>query len=215
VTETDAERADRHRFTGRLEAFSDIVFGFALAQSAFALTIPTSLDAVYAQSWSLFFFALTFSIIAAFWMMHYRVFHYAFAARNTDVALNFVLLAVVALLPYVLQLYLRFQESVIGSAAYSAELGAGFSLLAALEFRGLRAQGSTLAAKPLQAMRRALARHAVAGSVFLVALPLFVPFGLNARYVWIAAPIGFVITRSAERAHDRRAAGTPAGGIES
>ena len=214
MTETDAERADRHRFTGRLEAFSDIVFGFALAQSAFALKIPATLDGISAQAGSLAFFAITFGLIAAFWMMHYRVFHYTFAARRVDVVLNFGLLAVIALLPYVLQLYLKFEQSVIGSAAYSAELGAGFSLLAALEYRGLRAFGGSLAPKPRLAMRRAFTRHAVAGAVFLVALPLFVPFGLSARLAWVVAPIGFAVLRSVERARGQDS-GTSAAVAES
>jgi uncharacterized membrane protein len=215
VSETDAERADRHRFTGRLEAFSDIVFGFALAQSAFALQIPATLDAVYAQLSNLVFFAITFALIGAFWMMHYRIFHYAFAAQRVDVVLNFMLLAVVALLPYVLRLYLKFPESEIASAAYSAELGLGFSLLAALEYRGLRLLGPSIAPKPLRSMRRALVRHAVPGVVFLAALALFVPLGLSARYAWAAAPIGIAIVRSIDRARDRAAAGTSATVIES
>jgi uncharacterized membrane protein len=211
----DSERADRERFTRRLEAFSDIVFGFALAQSAFALQIPPTLGAVYAQAGNLFFFALTFALIGMFWMMHYRIFHYAFAARNTDVALNFGLLAVVALLPYVLRLYITFQQSVIGSAAYSAELGLGFGLLAALEYRGLRAFGDAIPAKPRRSLQRAFNRHAVAGGVFLVALVLFVPFGLSARYAWAAAPVGTLIVRSVERARDRARPGTSAAVVES
>jgi uncharacterized membrane protein len=211
----DSERADRERFTRRLEAFSDIVFGFALAQSAFALQIPATLDAVYAQLSNLIFFAITFALIASFWMMHYRIFHYAFAARSPDVVLNFMLLAVVALLPYVLRLYLKFPQAEIASAAYSAELGFGFSLLAALEYRGLRLLGSSIAPKPLRAMRRALARHAIAGVAFLAALALFVPFGLSARYAWAAAPLGVVIVRSIERTRDRTVPGTSAAGTES
>jgi uncharacterized membrane protein len=206
----DSERSDRERFTRRLEAFSDIVFGFALAQSAFALQIPATLDAVYAQSGNLIFFAITFALIAMFWMMHYRIFHYAFAARTPDVALNFGLLAVVALLPYVLRLYITFQQSAIGSAAYSAELGAGFSLLAVLEYRGLRAFGGSIAPKPLRAVQHAFSRHAMAGGVFLVALVLFVPFGMAARYAWAAAPLGAVIVRSVERARERARPGTSA-----
>jgi len=64
-------------------------------------------------------------------------------------------------------------------------------------------------------MWRAFTRHSVAGAVFLVALPFFVPFGLTARFVWVAAPIGFMIARSVERSQDRSLSGTPAGGIES
>ncbi len=208
------EDEDRRRFTRRLEAFSDIVFGFALAQSAFALEIPKTLNEIYAKSNDLLFFALTFAVIAAFWIMHYRVFHYAFAAGKIDVFLNFMLLAAIALLPYALRLYIKFPESVIGSAAYAAELGVGFSLLAALELRGLKAHGPSLAPKPLRMIRRALRRHAVAGGLFLLSIPFLVLFGLYGRIAWGAIPIAMLAVRVAERTR-ARVAGTPAVASES
>jgi hypothetical protein len=206
----DESAQDRNRFTRRLEGFSDIVFGFALAQSAFALEIPKTLDGVYAKSGDLFFFAVTFAVIAAFWIMHYRVFHYAFAGGRIDVILNFVLLAAVALLPYVLRLYIQFPDSVIGSAAYAAELGVGFSLLAALEIRGLRALGPSMAPKPLLTIRRASWRHAVAGGVFLLSLVFIALFGLVGRVAWGAVPLAMIVGRVMERVQAGRAAPGPA-----
>jgi hypothetical protein len=76
-------------------------------------------------------------------------------------------------------------------------LGAGFTLPAALEYRGLRT------------------RHAVASGVFLVALLLFVPFGLSARYAWAGAPLGVMIVRRSERTRERAVLVTPAAGAES
>jgi uncharacterized membrane protein len=207
------ESEDRQRFARRLEAFSDIVFGFALAQCAFALDVPKTLAELPARANDLLYFAVTFALIGAFWFMHYRVFHYAFAGEFLDVFLNFVLLAAVALLPYAMRLYIKFPDSVIGSVAYAAELGAGFSLLAALEFRGLRAHEATLRPKPLLMMQRALRRHAVAGALFLLSLPFLVVFGLPGRIAWGAVPLAVIAMRLVER--KRSAAGTPAVAIES
>jgi uncharacterized membrane protein len=206
----DESEQDRHRFTRRLEAFSDIVFGFALAQSAFALEIPKTADGLFAKSGDLLYFAITFILIGSFWIMHYRVFHYAFAARWVDVTLNFVLLAAVALLPFVLRLSIQFQDSVIGSAGYAAELGVGFSLLAALEYRGLRALGPSMTPKVLHMIQRAYLRHAAVGVVFLVSLPIVVRFGLYGRVSWAAVPLAMYAVSLIERARARSAPATAA-----
>jgi uncharacterized membrane protein len=208
------EREDRHRFARRLEAFSDIVFGFALAQCAFALEVPKTLAELPARANDLVFFSVTFALIGMFWFMHYRVFHYAFAGRMLDIFLNFVLLATVALLPYALRLYIKFPNSDIGAIAYASELGLGFSLLAALEFRGLRENAASLAPKPLRLIRNALRRHAVAGTLFLLSIPCMVLFGVFGRLVWGVIPLAVVAIRVAER-RGARSAGTPAAATES
>jgi uncharacterized membrane protein len=209
-----SESEDRHRFARRLEAFSDIVFGFALAQSAFALEIPKTLAEVNGKLSDLFFFAITFALIAIFWTMHYRVFHYVFDAEKIDVLCNFALLAAVALLPYALRLYLKFPQSMPGSVAYAATIGGGFGLLAILEVRGLLRKGVTLSPKVLVMIRKAAWRHSVAGGVLLASLPLFAFIGLEARYVWGLVPLAIIVVRVVERVRGT-ARGTPAVAAES
>jgi uncharacterized membrane protein len=208
MDDAERERADRQRFARRLEAFSDIVFGFALAQCAFALEVPKTLADFSGSAGDLAFFAITFAIIAMFWTMHYRVFHYVFAGERTDVLCNFALLGAVALLPYALRLYLKFPQSVPGSVAYAAALAAGFGLLAVLELRGLRAHGAALPAKPRAIIERAARRHGVVGSVFAVSLALFPFLGTDARYVWVLIAPAIVIVRLVERSQ-ARTAGAP------
>ena len=176
---------DRQRFTRRLEAFSDIVFGFALAQSAVALEVPKNAGDVAAHLTELIYFGATFVLIFMFWMMHYRIFHYVFAARTLDVALNFLLLGVVALLPYALRVYIRFPESALGGAAYALALGAGFTLIAGLEVRGL----SSLSGEVRHRWEGIAMRHAIAAAVFLFSLVLFPFAGTYARIEWaLVAP---------------------------
>jgi uncharacterized membrane protein len=183
---------DRQRFTRRLEAFSDIVFGFALAQCAVALEVPKNLGDVLAHADELIYFLVTFVLIVMFWVMHYRIFHYVFAARTLDVALNFLLLATIALLPYALRIYIRFPQSVLGSAAYALALGVGLALIAGLEFRGLRALSGTMRTRWMGIAMR----HALPGAVFLISLPLFAIAGLVARYEWaLAGPAMMIAAR--------------------
>ncbi|MBV8369150.1 MAG: DUF1211 domain-containing protein [Candidatus Eremiobacteraeota bacterium] len=214
AAEHDPEAHDRERFTRRLEAFSDIVFGFALAQCAFALEVPKSLAQLGAEWHGLLYFAVTFVLIATFWFMHYRVFHYAFAARPLDVVLNFALLATVALLPYALRLYITFNDSVPGSVAYAAALGSGFSLLAALEWRGLRLPPRPMTPKAERLIRRGLWRHGAAGIIFLLSVPVIAYFGLYARSVWALIGLAIAVLRIVERRAPTSVVGTPAPAAE-
>ena len=68
----------RSHFTRRLEAFSDIVFGFSLAQLALQLQLPARAEDVldHPIRWVIFFG--TFGLITLFWLAHYRMFRLAF-----------------------------------------------------------------------------------------------------------------------------------------
>ena len=201
---------DRHRFTRRLEAFSDIVFGFALAQSAVALEVPKNLAELGSHRTELVYFGLTFVLIAQFWLIHYRIFHYVFAARAVDVVLNFLLLATVALLPYALRIWIHFPETVIGGVAYALALGAGFALVTAIEVRGLR--GLTGAMR--QRWVGIALRHGTAAAVFLFSLALFPFIGLSARYEWALIAPAMILAKRFTRT-SAPAAGTAAARSES
>ena len=194
---------DRSRFTRRLEAFSDIVFGFALAQSAVALDVPKSAGDVIAHTGELLYFVVTFVLIVMFWVMHYRIFHYVFVARRVDVLLNFLLLAVVALLPYALRIYIRFPDTALGSGAYALALGIGLALIAALEIRGLRG----LSGEMRQRWTGIAMRHAIPAAVFLLSVPLFGLIGVWARYEWALTLPAMLLAKRLARAN-APAAGT-------
>jgi uncharacterized membrane protein len=186
---------DRRHFTRRLEAFSDIVFGFALAQSAVALEVPKNLAELGAHRAELVYFVLTFVLIAQFWMIHYRIFHYVFAARTPDVVLNFLLLGTVALLPYALRIWIRFPETVFGGVAYALALGGGFALVTALEIRGLHGLTGAMRDRWIGIVTR----HGMAAAVFLISLALFPVIGLNARYEWAMIGPAMILAKRLRR----------------
>jgi len=196
---------DRQRFTRRLEAFSDIVFGFALAQSAVALEVPKNLADFGSHRTELVYFVITFVLIAQFWLIHYRIFHYVFLARTTDVVLNFLLLGTVALLPYALRIWIHFPETVIGGVAYALALGGGFTLVTVLELRGMR--GLTGAMR--QRWIGIVTRHGMAAAVFLISLVLFPLIGLSARYEWAMIGPGMVLAKRISRSTARVAGTAP------
>jgi uncharacterized membrane protein len=124
------------RFTHRLEAFSDLVFGFSLSLLATRLDVPAHVTDVFeATRWLTFI--ITFGIICVIWLAHYRIFRHRFVARTPDVTVNFIFLFGIAILPYTVQTFLRFGS---GDAIllYLLDFALVFTALATLRWRALR-----------------------------------------------------------------------------
>lgn len=151
------------RLTHRLEAFSDIVIGFSLAQMSVNLVIPRHPSEVYTHTVALGAFAWTFFLVAAFWWSHHKLFDVYFVPTRATVALNFVALAVLVWLVFEAQVFVRFADTAEHAAAaipyvitYSAMyllLGALFVLCVRIRWAGLdvadRRQGVNLSGRVL------------------------------------------------------------------
>jgi len=123
------------RFTHRLEAFSDLVFGFSLSLLATRLDIPETQAEVFAPTrWATF--VITFGMICAIWLAHYRIFRHHFVARTPDVIVNFVFLFGIAVLPYAVQTLLRFGSG-DATLLYFGDFGLVLAALATLRWREL------------------------------------------------------------------------------
>jgi uncharacterized membrane protein len=99
------------RLTHRLEAFSDIVIGFSLAEMSVNLAVPKHAGDIYTHTLALVAFAWTFFVIAAFWWSHHRLFDGYFVPTRATVTLNFVALAVLVWLVYELQVFVHFADT--------------------------------------------------------------------------------------------------------
>jgi uncharacterized membrane protein len=125
------------RFTHRLEAFSDLVFGFSLSLLATRLDIPESQAEVFAPTrWATFI--VTFGMICAIWLAHYRIFRHRFIARPADVVVNFVFLFGIAVLPYSVQTFLRFSSGLNAIILYLGDFALILGALATLRGSALR-----------------------------------------------------------------------------
>src|ERR1043165_7133377 len=125
------------RFTHRLEAFSDLVFGFSLSLLATRLDIPAETSQIFeATRWSTFI--ITFAIICILWLAHYKIFRHHFVPRIADVVINFIFLLGIAVLPYAVQTYLRFATGREALMLYFGDFALVFAALAALRWRALR-----------------------------------------------------------------------------
>jgi len=124
------------RFTHRLEAFSDLVFGFSLSLLATRLDIPADPSQIFEpKRWVTF--VATFGIICLIWLAHYRIFRHHFVLAIADVIINFVFLLGIAVLPYAVQTFLRFTSDPDATALYFGDLSLVFAALATLRWRAL------------------------------------------------------------------------------
>lgn len=125
------------RFAHRLEAFSDLVFGFSLSLLATRLDIPADVSQIFEPTrWSTF--VVTFAIICALWLAHYKIFRHHFVPQIADVIINFIFLLGIAILPYAVQTYLRFNTGREALMLYFGDFALVFAALATLRWRALR-----------------------------------------------------------------------------
>ena len=136
MREATTERREE-RFTARLEAFSDLVFGFSLSLLATRLDVPTRVEDLFEPTrW----FAIigTFGLVCRFWLEHYRVFRHRFVAGTFDAVVNFIFLFAVAILPYAVQAFVRFGSSFAPFALYLCTFSLILGTLSILRLRGLQ-----------------------------------------------------------------------------
>jgi len=124
------------RFTHRLEAFSDLVFGFSLSLLATLLDIPADPSQIFeATRWTTFI--ITFGIICVLWLAHYRIFRHDFVPRIPDVIINFIFLLGIAAFAYAVQTFLRFTRERDAITLYFGYFALVFAALATLRWRAL------------------------------------------------------------------------------
>jgi uncharacterized membrane protein len=85
----------RGREVSRVEAFSDVVFGFALTLIVVSLEVPTTYDELIATMRGLPAFAICFALLTWVWHAHYTYFRRYALSDDTTVALNTALLFLV------------------------------------------------------------------------------------------------------------------------
>lgn len=150
------------KLTSRLEAFGDLVFGFSLSLIALRLDVPSRVDEILEpRRWAPVI--ITFALICRFWLEHYRIFRHRFVVRTPDMVVNFVFLFGIAILPYAVQTFLRFEMQVVPISLYFGDV---ILVLVTLSFLRLRGLGQRLGDPDeedrLRDWRRTVAQFAVA-----------------------------------------------------
>jgi len=98
----------QQRLIHRLEAFSDIIIGFSLAQLALSLAIPKNgAQGLLERPGPLIAFVITFALVCGMWWAHHKLFVHYFVPIPIMVVLNFITLAGVSFAVYSVQLMLH------------------------------------------------------------------------------------------------------------
>jgi len=180
------------RFTHRLEAFSDLVFGFSLSLLAIRFDLPARVEDIFETArWGTFL--ITFGIICVIWLAHYRIFRHRFVARAPDVVINFVFLFGIAIMPYSVQTFLRFMPGQDAILLYFGDFALIFAALATLRWRALlQRRGDPDSAIRLKEWRETVRQFAI---VVIVVASLL---GMRAGWIprekfYTLVPAAFVI----------------------
>ena len=88
---------------GRIEAFSDVVFGFALTLIVVSVEVPKSFDALHMTLRGFLPFALCFALLGSIWHSHYQFFRRYSLHDGVTIRINFALLFVVMFYVYPLK----------------------------------------------------------------------------------------------------------------
>lgn len=200
MRESITERTEE-RFTARLEAFSDLVFGFSLSLLATRLDVPTRVEDLFEPTrW----FAIigTFGLVCRFWLEHYRVFRHRFVAGTFDAVVNFIFLFAVAILPYAVQAFVRFGSSFAPFALYLGTFSLILGTLSILRLRGLQQRRDDPDLKGrLREWRRSVVQILLALAMVLAVLALWwhggtLQAGLSDLDKYLLAGFGAVIVLS-------------------
>jgi uncharacterized membrane protein len=122
------DESDKH-FVRRLEAFSDIVIGFSLAQLGASLVFPKSgAELIEDTNW-FWGFIICFAVICSMWYFHHRLFSQYFVPKTLPVVLNFFWLAVVVLLIFLTEAELRLSGDIIATRLHFVAYTLAYAIL--------------------------------------------------------------------------------------
>jgi uncharacterized membrane protein len=161
--------ADDERTLHRLEAFSDIVIGFCIAEMGLNLLVPQHASDLRTLRTGVTGFAISFVLISIVWWVHQRIFRTFFVLTRATLLLNFTLLGSLVLMVYLQQIAVHFILTDPVNSGYPVRLWmvsyvAVYGLLDAMLWIGLGARWMTLTDVDLRwGVHRALILLAGAG----------------------------------------------------
>jgi TMEM175 potassium channel family protein len=187
---------------GRLLALSDGVFAIALTILVLDLDVPEGLSAeglraaLTDQSPHLISAALSFAVLARFWLLSHDLYRCIHTSDRIVLGLGTALLAPVALIPFVTELLAEYGDTTLAVIAYSAVVAvAAFAELALLVYGTRRA---VLGDGPRPtAVRKMILGTFGAGLAFVVAIPVALVDPRWAKLCWLLTVVP--VARLADR----------------
>ena len=115
--------------TRRIEALTDGIFAIAMTLLVLTLTLPDatqtklSLSQLLADQWPKFFnYALSFLLLAIFWIVHHQQFHMIRRTDRRHVWINIGILMFVALMPFSTDVVGSYEHETLAELLFSANL---------------------------------------------------------------------------------------------
>jgi uncharacterized membrane protein len=188
----DAAEGDQRAVTtdtGRVLALSDGVFAIASTLLVLEVRLPKGLttEAEFTQGLrdllpDLRSYAVSYLLIAMFWLAHHRLFRLVRRVRPAVIRLNLLLLGVVALLPFSTAMLGDYGREPRAVAIYSANIALIFLVETVIGTQVLRHRDA--GAGPGRGTRLTLVvRPAAAAVVFALAIPAALLFGARAGFL--------------------------------
>ena len=124
IGEPDTSFRQRSHEVSRIEAFSDVVFGFSLTLLVVSLEVPHTFKELLADMRGFVPFAMCFAIFAMVWWQHHNFFRRYGLDDGVTATLNFVLLFVMLFYTYPLKfLFTGMFSHILGSDTIASSGG--------------------------------------------------------------------------------------------
>jgi uncharacterized membrane protein len=172
----------------RIVAFSDGVFSIAITLLVLAIDIPKTLEhsqvasALWDEREQLFAYAISFAVIARFWLVHHAFFGEVRAFDTRLITLNMLYLGFLVLIPFSSKVLGEYGGVFASVALYSANLAA-VVLIGNLMSWDARRAGLTVVDPA--AARESLVRGAFIAGVFLLTIVVALFNPSKAPYVYL------------------------------
>ena len=193
--------AERRRDLDRVVFFSDAVFAIAMTVLVLTLEIPANTtDAEVAHALrsslpSVFSYALSFAVIATYWLVHHRMFRYIQRIDITVLVLNLSLLGVVAFVPYPTSVLGKYGETTAAVVFYACTMGVLGSLIVGLWSYASHRHRLISRDTPSQFVRHAFWRSATTPTVFFASIPIAFVDPNVAKLFWLTIVFVRVLLR--------------------
>jgi len=185
----------------RVIFFSDAVFAIAMTLLALTLSIPAgTTDAGVAHALhqaipSMFSYALSFAVIAIYWLTHHRMFHYIRRLDSTLLVLNLASLGVTAFVPFPTAVLGDHGMTTAAVVFYAATMGVLGGLVSAFWMYATHDRRLIQADTPPRFVNHALWRAISLPAVFIASIPIAFADPQAAKLFWLVIVVVRVLLR--------------------